>query len=289
MKNLAFCGLGQMGAPMASRLIDAGYSLNVWNRTGSKAGALVERGAAHAETPAEAARGVDAAITMLADPRALEEVVFGTDGLSAGLPPGAILVEMSTVGPDAVRAVAARLPDGVEMLDAPVRGSVPQATDGELQILVGGSEDVYHRCREILATFGQASHVGPLGSGAAMKLVANLTLGIAITGLGEALALGDALGLPQDKVLDMLEETPLGRMVQGARPRIERGDFPARFKLALAEKDLGLVTDAAEGAGLSPGVARATRDWFRRAMDAGLGGVDYSAVTAHIRGRPLRD
>lgn len=130
MAKLAFCGLGQMGAPMAARLVDAGHDVTVWNRTPARAEPLRERGARVAATPAGAARGAEAAITMLADPAALEAVVLGPDGLAQGLGPGSALIEMSTVGPTAIRQLAERLPEGVDLIDAPVRGSVDAATGG---------------------------------------------------------------------------------------------------------------------------------------------------------------
>ena len=142
MAKLAFCGLGQMGLPMALRLVDAGHDLWVWNRTPGKAGPVVERGARQARSPAEAGAGAEAAITMLASPEALEEVVLGADGLAHGLAPGSTLIEMSTVGPQAIRALADRLPGGIGVLDAPVLGTVPQATEGSLKIFVGGPAEV---------------------------------------------------------------------------------------------------------------------------------------------------
>src|SRR5262245_14657467 len=131
--RIAFCGLGLMGAPMAERLVDAGHDVVVWNRTPEKAERLVERGAELATTPAGAASsGVEAAITMLSDPDAVRAVVLGPHGLAEGLGPRSILVEMSTVGPAAVAELREGLPDHVDLIDAPVRGSIPQAMAGEL-------------------------------------------------------------------------------------------------------------------------------------------------------------
>jgi len=124
MSKIAFLGLGQMGAPMATRLLQAGHHVTVWNRTPERATPLVERGAVAAASPAEAAAGVDVAITMLATPDAIEQVVFGDEGLALALGPGQVFIDMSTVGPETVGDVAARLPEGVSMVDAPVRGSV---------------------------------------------------------------------------------------------------------------------------------------------------------------------
>ena len=286
MTKIAFCGLGRMGVPMAARLLDAGHGVTVWNRTAERAVPLVEQGARQAESPADAASGADVGITMLADPAALDDVVSGSAGLGPALAPGATLIEMSTVGPDVVRSLADRLPQGVDVLDAPVLGSIPQATEGTLKIFVGGDEAVLGRCRPVLEAMGTVRHLGPLGAGAAMKLVANSTLGALMCGLAEALALSDALGLDEAAVLDILVESPIGATAKSKRKLIESGEYPPNFKLGLAAKDLGLVTSAAEEAGLDLRLAPAARAWLEQADGEGKGDMDYSAVIASVRGRP---
>lgn len=284
MATVAFCGLGRMGEPMARRLKGADHELVVWNRTPGRAAGLVDAGARLATTPAEAADDADAVVTMLSTPDALEQVVFGDAGVAAGLSGGTTLIEMSTVGPDVVRDLADRVPDGVDVLDAPVLGSVPQATDGSLEVFVGGAPEVFERWRPLLELMGRPLHFGPLGSGAAMKLVANSTLGTLMSALGEALALADGLGLDQAMVLDALSESPIGTTTKGKRGRVESGEYPPNFTLALAAKDLRLVGEAAQRIGLDAKVAIAARAHFEAADDAGLGALDYSAVIAHIRG-----
>lgn len=290
MARLGFCGLGQMGAPMAARLVDAGHYVTVWNRTAERAAPLVERGAKQAASPAEAAVGAEALFTMVSAPDALDAVLFGEGGAAASLGDGATLVEMSTVGPAAVRAVRSRLPESVAMLDAPVLGSVPQATDGSLKVFVGGDGDLFVRWRPVLESLGRPLHVGPLGSGASMKLVANSTLGALMTGLAEALALADGLGLDQAAVLDVLAESPIGVTVRSKRANVESGRYDSpNFKLSLAVKDLDLVTDAAGDAGVEVRIAPAARSWLEDADRTGLGRLDYSAVIAHVRRRPPAD
>src|SRR6266508_1779731 len=164
MAKLAFCGLGSMGAPMATRLVEAGNDVTVWNRTPGKAAPVLERGARLASTPAEAAEGAEAAITMVSTPEALEEVVFGERGLAQGLEPGTVLIEMSTVGPETVRRVAARLPEGVGVIDAPVLGSLPQARDGIRRIFAGGPKEACDRWLPVLQPMGTPRRVGPLGA-----------------------------------------------------------------------------------------------------------------------------
>jgi 3-hydroxyisobutyrate dehydrogenase-like beta-hydroxyacid dehydrogenase len=286
MAKLAFCGLGQMGTPMAARLLEAGHDVSVWNRTPEKTAPLERRGARGAGSPADAAAGVEAAITMVADPSALEAVVLGAGGLAEGLTSGSTLIDMSTVGPDAVHRIVDRLPDGVSMIDAPVLGTVPHAESGELTVFAGGEDQDVERWRPVLDALGTVVHVGPLGAGAAMKLVANSTLGALMTALGEALTLADALGLDQRTVLDVLAESPIGVTVNRKRESIESGSYPPTFKLSLARKDLALVNDAAGNAGLDLRVAPASGSWLAAAESAGLGSLDYGAVIAHIRGTP---
>jgi 3-hydroxyisobutyrate dehydrogenase len=287
MAKIAFLGLGLMGRPMAARLLHAGHDLTVWNRTLEKAKPLVDEGATAASTPAKAAAGSDIVITMLATPEALEQVLFGDDGLVQGLHAGQIFIEMSTVGPQTIRKIGPRLPDGVTFVDAPVLGSIPQATDGKLEVFVGAEEDVFERVRPLLGPLGNVRHVGGPGAGASIKLVVNLTLGVAMTTLGEALALGHALTLDRRILLDVLEGSPLGNTVKGKRERIESGHYPPNFKLALGEKDLRLVNGAAEESGVELRVARAAHTWFADAAPL-YGDLDYSAVIAAILGeKPL--
>jgi 3-hydroxyisobutyrate dehydrogenase-like beta-hydroxyacid dehydrogenase len=167
-----------------------------------------------------------------------------------------------------------------------VLGSVPQATEGTLKIFVGGAKAAFDRCRPVLEAMGTPRHLGPLGAGAAMKLVANSTLGALMCGLAEALALADALGLEQGAVLDILADSPIGTTVKSKRALIESGAFAPNFTLALAAKDLRLVTAAAEQAGVELRLAAAAQSWLERADAAGLGELDYSAVIAAVRGTP---
>ena len=283
MAKLAFLGLGAMGAPMAARLVEAGHDVRVWNRTPSRADPFEGR-APIAGSPAEAATGVDAVITMLATPEALSEVLFGPEGIGPGLNPGVTLIEMSTVGPDVVLDVAARLPPGVEVIDAPVLGSVSNAVEGTLQIFVGGTEGSFARWREVLSPMGTPIHLGPTGAGAAMKLVANSTLAGLMGLIGEALVLADAFGLQQEPVIEALLRSPIGPALSRKLDKIRSGDYAPSFRLALMLKDLRLVLNAAARRGVDLELAPAAARWTEEAERQGLGERDYSAVIARIRG-----
>ena len=285
MAKIAFLGLGEMGTPMASRLIHAGHDVTVWNRTAARTAALAQQGAAVAPSPAAAGAGRDFVITMLATPEALEQVLFGTGGLAPALSPGQIVIDMSTVGPDEICSVAARMPEAVSLVDAPVRGSVPQATAGRLDIFVGATDANYARVRPILESLGSVRWTGGPGSGAAMKLVANLALGAAIVALGEALSLGESLALNRTMLLDALADSPIGPIVAAKRANVESRQFAPSFKLQLAAKDLKLVMQTAAARGRDLKQARANRAWMDEAAEHGAADLDFSAVVATIGGK----
>ena len=288
MAKIGFLGLGEMGSPMAGRLLQAGHEVVVWNRSADRTAPLAQQGAAVAASPAKAAAGRDFVITMLATPEALEQVMFGAEGLAPALSAGQILIDMSTVGPDEVRSAASRLPKGTSLVDAPVRGSVPAATSGRLDIFVGATDEDYERVRPILETLGSVRHTGGPGSGAAMKLVANLALGAAMVTLGEALSLGDSLELGRSIVLDVLADSPIGPIVKVKRANVESGQFAPTFKLRHAEKDLRLVTETAAARGRDLKQAKANRAWLDEAAEHGAADLDFSAVVATIVGQEPR-
>lgn len=272
-----------MGFPMAGRVLAAGHDVIVWNRTRSRAEPLVASGAQLARTPAEAARNAEVVITMLADPKALGSVLTGSDGVVSTMAMNAVLIEMSTIGPRALEHVVTLLPEGAQVLDAPVLGSVPQALDGTLRIFVGGDSSAYDRCSDLLASMGEARYLGPLGSGAAMKLVVNSSLVSLMTALGESLTLADALGLDQHHVLDILSDSPIGTTVRSKRELLDTGRYPPRFRLALAAKDAKIAVETAEALGCDPRLGRAARSWLDDALEKGLGDLDYSSVIAFER------
>jgi 3-hydroxyisobutyrate dehydrogenase/2-hydroxy-3-oxopropionate reductase len=285
MANLAFLGLGAMGAPMASRLIAAGHAVTVWNRTRARAEALA--GAARvAASPADATRDVDAVITMLATPDVLTEVLSGADGLAAGMTPRTPLIEMSTIGPDCVTELADLLPEGVEVIDVPVMGGVKDAVEGTLKLYFGASAASFERWKEALAPLGEPVHIGPPGAGAALKLVANSTLAGLMGLIGEALALADGYGLDEKIATAALLDSPIGPALKRKIDKIESGHYAASFKLDLMHKDMRLVMDTAARRGVDLRVVEGATRWVASAAEHGRGNCDYSAVVAEIRGRP---
>jgi 3-hydroxyisobutyrate dehydrogenase/2-hydroxy-3-oxopropionate reductase len=282
MTSVAVIGLGAMGARFAGRFLEAGHEVIVWNRTSEKAEELVSRGASAAASPAEAARNADAVVTVVSDPEALRAVTEGPDGIAAGANGSTTVIEMSTVGPRAVRWLETALPPGVGLLDAPVLGSLSEAESGTLLVFVGGPRRPAERWIPLLGTLGSVIVAGPLGSGAAVKLVANATLVGTLTLLGETIALADRLGLGRRLTMDILAQTPLGLASKRRREQLENEDFPLRFRLALARKDAELIQEAAEAAHADMRVLAAAATWFADAEEAGLGDEDYSTVLRRI-------
>ena len=268
--RVAFLGLGRMGAPMAAHVARAGHDLTVWNRT-PKPGAVP--GAREAKTVAEAVDGAEVVVTMLFGPEAVREVL-------AQVPENAFVVESSTVGPVVAREVGARF---ARFVDAPVVGSVQPATDGTLGVLVGGTAEDYAAAEPLLHLWGDPAkvrHLGPVGAGSAMKLVVNLTLGVAMGGVGEALRLAGDLGIDRDQALDVVAMGPLGVSVTSKRAMLESGEFtPTGFSLDLMAKDLTLALHAADG---DLALTRAALDAARDAVNAGHGTDDYSALAGHV-------
>ena len=282
MSRIAVVGLGAMGGRIAQRLLGAGHELVVWNRTAEKMRRLLELGAAPAASPADAAGRAEAVLTMVSDPTALRAVTEGPEGVATAASPALTVIEMSTVGPGAVSRLASALPAGTGLLDAPVLGSLAEAESGSLTIFVGGPETLAERWRPLLGTLGLPVYVGPLGAGAAAKLVVNAAL-LGILGLlGEALALADSLGLSREAAFDVLAASPLAAQAERRRAAIEAGEYRPRFRLALARKDADLIAEAATAAGVDLRLAPAVRSWLADAEAAGWGDRDYSAVLAHI-------
>lgn len=282
MTKVAVIGLGAMGSRIARRLLYAGHELAVWNRTRAQAERLAELGATPAATPAEAASQAEVVITMVSDPTALQAVAEGATGIAAGIGGTATLIEMSTVGPASVSRLAAMLPDGVGLLDAPVLGSLAETESGALTIFVGGPASLADRWMPLLAALGTPLHVGPLGAGAAAKLVANSTLFGVLCVLGEAAALARGLGLSDETALAVLSATPLAAQAQRRWPAIQSGQYPPRFPLALARKDADLIIAAAAAASVDVRLARAAQSWLADASHAGWAEQDYTAVLARI-------
>ena len=284
MTRVAFLGLGAMGAPMARRIAAARLPLTVWNRSSERTAPFAALGASVAKTPREAAAAGDVVCTMLSDPAALEAVASGPDGLLAGLAPGALWLDFSTVTPAASRSFAARAREnGARFCDVPVAGSVKPAVDGTLKILAGGDAADLEAGRPVLdAVSNGVLHFGAVGQGSAMKLVNNLLFGVTLAAFGEALGLAKKLGLPERETTEWLLSIPsVSPYLKAKMDFLAAGGEPPAFALSLMEKDLRLMVEAGGGPS-SAAVVEAARSDYERARKAGLGDKDFSHVLTFL-------
>lgn len=284
MTPVGVVGLGRMGSRVARRLLDTGHEVIIWNRSPQRMTPLAERGALSAASPADAAARARVLITLVADLPALQAVTTGPDGIATGVQADSTMIDMSTTGQAGIEFVAAALPAGTGLLDAPVLGSLTEAEAGSLTIFAGGPAAELDRARPLLSVLGRVIHAGPLGSGAAAKLVANMALFCTLAALGEATAFGRALGLSPQVLADVLAVTPLAAQAARRRQAIETGTYPRRFALSLARKDADLISEAAAAAGAQLRLAGSAQAWLADAEAAGWGNHDYTAMLAAIAG-----
>ncbi|HUU50560.1 MAG TPA: NAD(P)-dependent oxidoreductase [Nitrospinota bacterium] len=280
-QRIGFIGLGLMGKPMAKNLLGAGYPLVVYNRTKRKMKELVEAGAESAKSPEELAKKSRVIITMISDPPALKEVVLGKNGVIHGVKNGSILIDMSTIAPTFTREVAQRLKKkGVEMLDAPVSGSVPGAIAGTLCIMVGGKKDAYDKSLKILKKMGKKIfYMGKSGMGSYMKLVVNLIAAIINQAMAEGLVLGTKAGVSPDLLLKVLSAgAGKAALIEVKGPAILKRNFKTNFALKHMYKDLHLILDAAEELQVPLPLTGRTLEIYRKALEKGLGEKDFCAI-----------
>ena len=286
--RVAVVGTGRMGSAMARSLARGGTELVLHNRTPDRARSLAaELGAAVAATPAEAAAAADVGITMLANQDAVEETWGGPDGLLAGARRGAVLVDMSTVHPTVIQRFAERaVAAGVGILDAPVSGSVPLAETGKLTVMVGGSEGDVERARPVLEQLATSvHHVGPLGSGAALKLAVNTLIFGLNQAVSEALVLAERAGIPRATAYDVFAAGAAGAPYVGYKRAafLDPEGTPVAFALDLAEKDLRLILELADHLGAPMPQTRVNRDLILAASAHFGPSRDASLVASYLR------
>lgn len=284
--RIAFLGLGIMGSGMAGRLLDAGFPLTVYNRSAERARALADRGAAVAESPRHAARAADIVFSMVSDDGASRAMWDGERGALAGARPGSILVECSTVTVGRVRELAdAAERAGCTLVDAPVTGSKLQAAGGELLFLVGGEGDALDRIRPALDAMGKTIvHLGPVGSGALVKLINNFLAGVQAASLAEAIAVIERSSLDRDRTVQaIVNGSPGSPVMKTLAARILADDFSPNFYLHLLAKDMGYAIAEGESRGVPMATAATALEVLRGAMAHGDGDRDMAAVVQQFR------
>ncbi len=286
--TVAVLGSGRMGSAMAERLATQGVTVAVYNRTRDAASDLAGRiGARLAATPREAAAGADVVISMVADDAAVQALYDGPDGVAAGLGPGAVAVDMSTVLPDTIRSVAPAVhARGAGILDAPVSGSVSTARAGELTIMAGGEAAALERARPVFDLLARkVFHLGPLGSGAVMKLAVN-TVVFGLNGaLAEALVLAERNGIDRELAYDVLASSAVGAPLVAYKRAafVDPDTTPVAFSLRLTEKDLRLIRQLADASGTVMPQAATNLELIRAAERSSGEDADFSMVASHLR------
>ena len=286
MERIGFVGLGTMGGSMAASLLRAGAGLTLWNRTPVRASALVEMGAAEAGSPAEVAARSDVTVICVSDTSDVEAVLFGPDGIAAGAAPGSLVVDCSTISPDATRGFGRRLArQGVGMVDAPVSGGSEGARLGTLTIFVGGAAPDVDRARPVLEAMGRTiTHMGKLGSGQAAKAVNQVIISGAYLGVAEGIVLGIRAGLDPHRLVEALSAGAAQSWVLANRSgRMIDDAYPLGFRLALHRKDLGIALEMAGESGLMLPVAMLVATLEDRLISGDHGDEDMSVLARAIR------
>ena len=285
--KIGFIGLGIMGTRMAANLLQGGVDLTVYNRTKDKATDLREKGATWAENLNDMA-AVDIVFTMLAHPEAVATTALGPNGFLDHLPAGKLWVDCSTGNPGFAREMAAAAQEReIRFLDAPVAGTKPQAQDGSLIFIVGGEANSVSEVDPYFKLMGQkVVHVGEHGMGTALKVVVNNMLGASMAVFAESMALGQALGLSQDTLLNTLVSGPVAPpFLASKRPKIEQDDYDPQFPLQWMQKDMHMVSMAAYEAGVPMPISNVTKELYHLAIRDGLGEQDFAAIYKFLADR----
>jgi 3-hydroxyisobutyrate dehydrogenase len=289
LPSVAFLGLGNMGAPMAANLAKKGFSLRVWNRSHGRVEAFVrsvDSLSVRAEpTPRGCAKGVDVIVTMVSDRRALEEVLAGDTGLLAGLEPGAVVIDMSTIGRAAALAIASAVEAvGGRFIDAPVSGTVRPAERGELVALVGARPEDLDYARPVLdAMCKRVLHAGGVGQGSALKVVLNGLGAHHLVGLASMLVLGGRAGISRELLVEAITGGAFATPAYvGKKQKLLARDYAPEFSLALTMKDTLLNTELQREAGMDLAVVGEIRRELEEAMREGLGDEDLIALEKHF-------
>ncbi|MDR5000094.1 NAD(P)-dependent oxidoreductase [Brevibacillus parabrevis] len=280
---IGWIGLGNMGVPMASNLLSAGYDVRVWNRSPEKAAPLVALGAKQTESLAQLVDECDVLFTMVSDDEAVKAIYTGTDGLLSARVSGKLAIDMSTIAPETSRFLAEQSKKaGLRFLDAPVSGSVGPAKEAQLVIMVGGEKADYDVAKPMLDKLGKAGvYLGSHGAGTSAKLAINLLLGITVQGVAETLLFARSLGIDTEQMLEIISQSAVGTpLIRGKAASILADDFPAAFALKHMAKDLRLAREA----GVATPLAESAQATYRHALEEGLGELDLMAILRHLKG-----
>ena len=273
-ERIGFIGLGIMGRGMTLNLLKAGFAVTVWNRTASRMEPMVAAGATAGSSPADVAANSDIIITCVSDTPDVEAVILGENGVIHGAQPGSLVVDMSTISPQATREISGRLAEkGVAMLDAPISGGSEGAAKGTLSIMIGGAAADVARAMPAFEAMGKTiTHVGPTAAGQTVKLVNQILVVVNMLAVGEALLFAQAGGLDLQKTLDAVKAGAAGSwMLSNRGPQVVERDWRPGFTIDLQQKDLRLVLEAADQMGIPVLGTSTVFNLYRTLQRQGLG------------------
>ena len=281
MANLGFVGLGAMGGNMVDRLLAKGHAVTGYNRTRAKAQWLIDKGMGWADSPRAVAQGADVTFCMVTNSKALEEVAAGADGLVAGMSAGKFLVDMSTVGAAASRALAAKVREkGADMVDAPVSGSILTLQQGKLSVMVGGRAETFERLKSLLLDLGpKVTHVGDNGLALAMKIATNLSLAVQMLAFSEGVLLAEKSGIPREIAVDVLTHSVIGSpMVQYRGPFVLKMPEESWFNVNMMQKDLLLALELGRQVDVPLPTTSVANEYLTAARAMGLVEKDFAII-----------
>ena len=281
MAKLGFIGLGVMGGQMVSRLLDKGYTVLGYNRTRAKAQWLIDKGMRWANSPREVAQESEITLAMVTNSAAVQAITEGPDGAVAGLAPGKVFIDMSTISPAASRDLAVRVRSkGADMVDAPVSGSVITLQQGKLSVMVGGSAETFERVKPVLLDIGpKVTHVGGNGVALAMKIAVNLSLAVQMMAFSEGVLLAEKSGIKREVAVDVLTHSAVASpMIQYRGPFVLQQPKEAWFDVNMMQKDMLLAMELARQLNVPIPTTAVTNEFLTAARGMGWERLDFAVV-----------
>src|SRR5688572_1395607 len=281
-ERVGFAGLGAMGAGIAQRLLDAGYTVVGWNRTKSKAQPLLDAGMGWADSPRELAASVDVLFTMLTNTAAIEATADGPDGVLAGLRPGSVWADISTISPDASVALGERVAAaGASFLDCPVSGSPATLAAGQMSVMVGGDRAAFDHVADVLGAIGpKVTYIGPSGHAILTKVAINLALVVSVTAFAEAVTLVEKAGVDRAAVVDAALKSVIASPVIGYRAPLLVDDTDVYADVELQQKDLVLAQELGRRLGAAVPTCSAASEMLSAARSSDLSDRDFLVSVA---------
>src|ERR1700728_2640024 len=281
MAKLGFVGLGVMGGNMVARLLDKGHTVTGYNLTRSKAQWLIGKGMKWGNTPLEGSAASDFTFSMVTNSAAITSVTEGADGILAGLGPGKIMIDMSTVAPAVSREIAEKVREkGADMVDSPVSGSVITLQEGKLSVMVGGRRETFERVKPLLLDIGpKVTHVGDNGLALSMKIATNLSLAVQMMAFSEGVLLAEKSGIAREVAVDVLTHSAIGSpMIQYRGPFVLKMPDEAWFNVNMMQKDLLLALELGRRVDVPLPATAAANEMLTAARGMGLQEQDFAVI-----------